>query len=502
MFSIFVSFAPPDEAYCQRIAQQLTILKRNGSVGFEVFACSDTQQGWEEKMRSSRVVLLLVSNHYMASDHCYEHQTAALQLSVDTAGHRVVPIILSPCDWQVSPLNKLAALPTPAGFYPVSDTAKWPSPDAAYQNIAESLRKSVVPWAGALPPLLPPMPAPAPPPESRPRSGASPTRNAPPAANDDFPADALVEGFLRHHIPKVMFVGQEYPCKIGLSKARPENLDGETQVEPISVSRIMEVELAEETAGTFALRRETDRRQVVDGFGKGTEWLFYAKPLQNGQFKLLLKVTALLRVAGAEEHKQVVLLKEVDIAAQCRILFMGANPSDQTQLQMAREVRDIEEGLLMAQQRDRFDLEDKLAVRARDIIGHMLHYRPHIVHFSGHGSGEAGLAFETDQGRTQVVPTEPLAQMFGHFSDTVQCVLLNACYSEEQARAIVEHVPFVIGMDSAIPDKAALVFSVAFYKALASGENFVSAFELARLGLSFEFADAAKMPVLYQKNTA
>jgi hypothetical protein len=57
-------------------------------------------------------------------------------------------------------------------------------------------------------------------------------------------------------------------------------------------------------------------------------------------------------------------------------------------------------------------------------------------------------------------------------------------------------------MDSAIPDKAALVFSVAFYKALASGENFVSAFELARLGLSFEFADAAKMPVLYQKNTA
>ncbi len=519
MFHLFVSFAPQDDGYFQLVKQQLKILSRNLGTSFQVFECSDTRHGWEQQMQSSRIVLLLVSAHFLASDDCYAHQQAALELSADAANHRVVPIILRPCDWQNTPMGKLSALPSPSGFHPIADTAKWPTPDAAYQNIAESLRRSLLPWAAGLPTLSAPAAEPTPP-----RPGAAPAPAlwaspevlasittlvgpdnfpdaAPPSAPENEVADdALLEGFLQYLIPPVMFVGQEYPCKIGISRNQPSE-QPEAEVRPLSVTQIMEVELAEETPGTFTLRRETDKRQLVGAFGEATDWLFYAKPLQEGPFRLLLKVTALLRIRGAEERKVVVLQESVDVTSHCRILFMGANPSDQTQLQVMREVRDIEEGLQMAQLRERFDFEDKLAVRAKDIIGHLLQVRPHIVHFSGHGSGETGLAFETDQGRTQLVPTVPLAEMFRHFQ-TVQCVLLNACYSEEQARAIVAHVPFVIGMDNAIPDKAAVAFSVAFYKALAAGEHYVKAFELAKIGLSFEYPDAARMPVLFQKNMA
>ncbi len=518
MFHLFVSFAPQDDGHFQLLKQQLKILGRNLGAPFQVFECSDARHGWEQQMRSSRIVLLLVSAHFLASDDCYAHQQKALELAADAAGHRVVPIILKPCDWQSTPLGRLSALPSPSGFHPISDTAKWPTPDAAYQNIAESLRRSLIPWASGLPPLPAPAAEPPPRPGAVPAAalwaspevpasvsglvgpGNSPDAVPPPAPENEVAAGDLLEGFLQYLIPQVMFMGQEYPCKIGISRNRPaERAEAETR--PLSVSQIMEVELAEETPGTFALRRETDKRQLVGAFGEATDWLFYARPLQEGPFRLLLKVTALLRIRGAEERKVVVLQESVDVTSHCRILFMGANPSDQTQLQVMREVRDIEEGLKTAQLRERFDFEDKLAVRARDIIGHMLDVRPHIVHFSGHGSGETGLAFETDQGRTQLVPTAPLAEMFRHFQ-TVQCVLLNACYSEEQARAIVAHVPFVIGMDNAIPDKAAVVFSVAFYKALAAGEHYVRAFELAKIGLAFEFPDAARMPVLFQKNMA
>ena len=50
-------------------------------------------------------------------------------------------------------------------------------------------------------------------------------------------------------------------------------------------------------------------------------------------------------------------------------------------------------------------------------------------------------------------------------------MVLNACYSETQANAIAEHIPYVIGMNAEISDAAALEFSTAFYDALGAGKN-------------------------------
>lgn len=55
-------------------------------------------------------------------------------------------------------------------------------------------------------------------------------------------------------------------------------------------------------------------------------------------------------------------------------------------------------------------------------------------------------------------------------------MVLNACYSEEQARAIAKSIPFVIGTTSAIPDEGAKKFSELFYYALGSGRSLHEAF--------------------------
>lgn len=149
-----------------------------------------------------------------------------------------------------------------------------------------------------------------------------------------------------------------------------------------------------------------------------------------------------------------------------KILILAANPKQTVRLRLDEELRDIKEGLQRAQNRENFDLRYDLAVRPRDIRRAILDYRPNIIHFSGHGAGVQGLAFEDEIGNEQLVTGEALAGLFGQFSNQVECVLLNACYSQVQADAIAQHINYVIGMNDQIQDEAAIEFVVGFYDAL------------------------------------
>jgi len=126
------------------------------------------------------------------------------------------------------------------------------------------------------------------------------------------------------------------------------------------------------------------------------------------------------------------------------ILILAANPKGSTPLRLDQEVRDIAGGLERSQHRDRFTLKQSWAVRPRDIQRAMLDNNPQIVHFSGHGEGEEGLIFEDEMGQPKLVSGAALASLFGLFSDQLECVVLNGCYSVVQAGAIAEQIPYVI----------------------------------------------------------
>lgn len=160
-----------------------------------------------------------------------------------------------------------------------------------------------------------------------------------------------------------------------------------------------------------------------------------------------------------------------------RILVLSANPINTTRIRLDEEVREIEEGLKKAQKRDQFDLKTRWAIRPKDMHTAILEEKPNIIHFSGHGAGQQGLILEDKTGHAKVVETEALSKLFKLFSDFVECVILNACYSEKQADAIIKHIPYVVGMSHEISDKSALEFSTGFYDALGAGENIDFAFE-------------------------
>lgn len=185
------------------------------------------------------------------------------------------------------------------------------------------------------------------------------------------------------------------------------------------------------------------------------------------------------------------------------ILVLAANPKTTSHLRLDEEVREIDAGLQRAKKREKFDLQQRWAVGVRDISQALLDFKPHIVHFCGHGGGDDGLAFEDQTGKLQYVSTAALAGLFELFSpqfnQKVECVILNACYSEVQATAISQHIPYVIGMTQAIGDRAAIEFAVGFYSALGAGESIDFAYKLGCNAIAIAGISENLTPVIHPK---
>ncbi|WP_437979961.1 CHAT domain-containing protein [Sorangium sp. So ce117] len=179
--------------------------------------------------------------------------------------------------------------------------------------------------------------------------------------------------------------------------------------------------------------------------------------------------------------------------------FISANPADTARLDTDEEARAIQQVLRAARLRDEFRFVYSPAARARDFQSGLLAHAPAIVHFGGHGqrgseTGARGslakferasspapdaLLVRGEDGLAVSVSTATLTRLFELLRGT-RCVVLNACFSEAQARALAEHVPYVIGTTRAITDSDAIEFARAFYEALGAGEAPKKAFELGK----------------------
>ncbi len=179
-----------------------------------------------------------------------------------------------------------------------------------------------------------------------------------------------------------------------------------------------------------------------------------------------------------------------------KILILSANPNDTTKLHLDQEVRSIQDALERAKNREQFQLITELAVRVDDLHRALLDYQPSIVHFCGHGSGSTGLVLENASGDMQLVSTEALARLFKLFQQKIECVLLNACYSEAQAEAIFQHINYVIGMKTEIGDVAAIKFARGFYDALGAGSSYEDSYATGCAVIDLEGIPESSTPVL------
>lgn len=179
-----------------------------------------------------------------------------------------------------------------------------------------------------------------------------------------------------------------------------------------------------------------------------------------------------------------------------KILILSANPKDTSRLRLDQEVREIQAALKRAKNREQFEIVTSWAIRVEDLRRALLECQPAIVHFCGHGSGSTGLALENNSGQVQLASTESLARLFGLFQGLIECVVLNACYSQIQAVAIHQHIDYVVGMNQTIGDVAAIEFAIGFYDALGAGRSYEDCFEVGCASVDLQGIPESETPVL------
>ena len=159
-----------------------------------------------------------------------------------------------------------------------------------------------------------------------------------------------------------------------------------------------------------------------------------------------------------------------------RILLIAANPVGAEELKLPKEFRNINESIQLAKNRDLFDVEKIGATRYKDLRRKLLSFKPHIVHFSGHGTNN-GILLEGENGEVQIASHQRLYDLLIKFTDHLECVILNACNSKRTAQSLDSHIPYSIGMNAPISDKDAIDFSLGFYDAIVNGRTYCDAFD-------------------------
>lgn len=182
-----------------------------------------------------------------------------------------------------------------------------------------------------------------------------------------------------------------------------------------------------------------------------------------------------------------------------KTLFLAANPKQTTPLALDEEIREISIKVRLSEGRDLLDVVSAWAVRPDDLIQYLNRFRPQIVHFSGHGSSSGELILVNNTGQMKPVSIPALKALFSTLKDNIEIVVLNACYSQTQGRAINEIIDFVIGMNATIGDQAAIVFAASFYRALGFNRTVQEAFDQAKTALLLEGIPEHATPVLLVK---
>jgi CHAT domain len=158
------------------------------------------------------------------------------------------------------------------------------------------------------------------------------------------------------------------------------------------------------------------------------------------------------------------------------VLFIAASPEDQPPLRLDREVREIQRRFRETEHRDSVEFEWRVATHLGDLLQALNETKPHIVHFSGHGSQDE-LAFEDDDGRTKSLPNDMLANLLRSSSDRIRLAVFNSCYSGAQAAIACEYIDAAVGMDLPVDDEAAKIFAGQFYNSLGFAVSVQQAFE-------------------------
>lgn len=181
------------------------------------------------------------------------------------------------------------------------------------------------------------------------------------------------------------------------------------------------------------------------------------------------------------------------------VLYLGTSPEDAERLRLDAEARDIREAIRLSDNPDAIVFEDRWAVRQNDLLQALNETNPDIVHFSGHGAQDGSLAIEDLTGKALLISKDAMASVIESAAKKVRLVVFNACFSDEQAEKVLEHVDAAIGMTTSISDAAAVAFARQLYSSIGFGHSLATAFNQARAAVAIAAPDEKGTPKLHTR---
>jgi tetratricopeptide (TPR) repeat protein len=141
-FDVFISYAHKDRKLRDELAVHLGNLRHQQVISDWFDGDIIPGTAWEqeilEHLRTAKIILLLISAHFMASSFCWDIEMKEAIARHEAKQARVIPILLRPTDWKDAPFAKLQALPSLGK--PVS---RWPTHDDAFEDVIKGIRRAI-----------------------------------------------------------------------------------------------------------------------------------------------------------------------------------------------------------------------------------------------------------------------------------------------------------------------------------------------------------------------
>lgn len=224
-----------------------------------------------------------------------------------------------------------------------------------------------------------------------------------------------------------------------------------------------------------------------------------SKRIKDAERKMKRVNAALADHGKLHEETQRAIIDLQKVPVRITVLFLASNPINASPLRLDEEAREIREMIRKSEHRDSVIFETRWAVRPQDVLQAINELNPTIIHFSGHGSENDEIVFQSPDGTAKHVSKEAIVRVMMTAGDNIKLVFFNTCFSYGQAEALVEHVDAAIGMNAPISDEAARVFAAQFYSSIGFGFSVQKAFKQAQAALMLEGIPEDDTPELYTK---
>lgn len=140
--SVFISYSHADDLLRRELDKHLKVLERQGIIRAwhdrMIGAGAEWAGAIDARLEDARVILLLISADFIASEYCYDVEMRRALARHEAREALVVPVMLRAVALTGTPFAKLQALPRDA-----KPVQTWADRDSAFVDIADGLRNAI-----------------------------------------------------------------------------------------------------------------------------------------------------------------------------------------------------------------------------------------------------------------------------------------------------------------------------------------------------------------------